>query len=303
MFLDRFNLEWSLGEIDLTVGRQAVTFGKTFFWKPLDVYLPFDPNQFDRDYKPGVDAARLDAYLGPFSGLTLLAVAGRDIDPDGEYRDEGPVIRASWFGSSLLTRAFTSLAGWDLAVQGGKVYAGYQLGLGLVGEVGHVQLRAEAAQFLAQEGAPLPPPLDGDLHQDHLTAVLGCGRRFENTLDLQIEYLFNGAGEPRQDLDAALVRLSRQASLQMGRHLAGLTVSYELSPLTVGRLSIIQSLTDGSTQIQPTLDISLSDNTQLILGATLNRGERPSGNALAPQIESEFGAYPNLYFLELKSYF
>ena len=42
----------------LTIGRQAVSFGKAHFWNPLDVFLAFDPFQFDRDYKPGVDAQR-----------------------------------------------------------------------------------------------------------------------------------------------------------------------------------------------------------------------------------------------------
>ena len=57
---DRFNAKTSFGWGDVTIGRQAITFGKTYFWNPLDVFYPLDANQFDRDYKPGVDAVKVD---------------------------------------------------------------------------------------------------------------------------------------------------------------------------------------------------------------------------------------------------
>ena len=66
-----------LGWGDLTAGRQAITFGKAYFWNPLDVFFPFDSSQIDREYKPGVDALRIDVPLGAFSGLNLVGAAGR----------------------------------------------------------------------------------------------------------------------------------------------------------------------------------------------------------------------------------
>jgi len=121
LWLDRFNLKLALPRADLIIGRQAITFGKAYFWNPLDLYLPFDPAQFDRDYKAGVDALRLDIPLGPFSGLNLIYVLGRELDINNQYVQDGNV-SASWFGSSLLLRGFTHADGWDLAVQGSKVY-------------------------------------------------------------------------------------------------------------------------------------------------------------------------------------
>jgi len=76
LWFDRFNLKIALPSADITLGRQAITFGKAYFWNPLDVFLPFDPNQFDRDYKAGVDALRFDIPLGNFSGFTLVGVLG-----------------------------------------------------------------------------------------------------------------------------------------------------------------------------------------------------------------------------------
>ena len=79
LVFDRFNIKQSFDWGDITTGRQAITFGKTYFWNPLDVFFPFGASQFDRDYKPGVDALRVDIPFGRFSGLNLVGSAGPTI--------------------------------------------------------------------------------------------------------------------------------------------------------------------------------------------------------------------------------
>jgi len=303
LWLDRFNLKIALPKADITLGRQAITLGKAWFWNPLDVYLPFDPRQFDRDYKAGVDALRVDFPLGPFSGFTLIGVLGRELDLSGSYQGGNEVWRASRAGSSWLARYFTNLSGWDLAVQGGMIYHGYQLGGGLVGEIAGWQVRAEAAYFWAEDSPRLPVPFEGDLFEDHLTGVLGLGRYFSSSLDLEFEYLFNGGGDA-EDLTRSLARYQGGGLMHLGRHLVGLTVSYDLLPILIGRAAWMQSLSDGSFQFQPTLTYSLSDNSELIAGTAFHRGARPESRPpWGPEIKSEFGTYPDYYFAEFKIYF
>ena len=296
--LDRFCLKIALDRADITVGRQAVTFGKAYFWNPLDVFLPFDPSQFDRDYKPGVDAVRLDVPLGNFSGFTLIGVLGREVGSDGVYVDDGGAWDASWAGSAVLARVFTNYNGWDLVAQGGKIHGGYQVGGGLVGEIKGVGIRAEAAWFLADDDSAADDRRIGD----HLTAVAGLGYRFENSLELEFECLYNGGGETG-DLDRVLTFYQNGDILHLGRWLWGLTVSYEITPLIVGRLAAINSLTDGSTRIQPSLVWSLSDNSELVLGAAVNFGQGPRTNGDDAGIATEFGAQPDYLFGEYKIYF
>lgn len=303
LWLDRVNVKLALDHMDLTIGRQAITFGKAHFWNPLDVYLPFDPNQFDRDYKAGVDALRTDIPLGDFSGITLVGVLGRGLDESGNYADGDRTFDASWYGSSALGRFFTNMNGWDMALQGGKIYGGYQLGGGMVGDIKGVEVRAEAAYFQAHDSPAIRPPLRGDLFEDQLTAVIGLGRRFESSLILEIEYLYNGGGES-DDLNTAASRLERGTIQHLGRHLAGFRASYEFAPLLNGQLAGIYSLSDHSFQIQASIILSLSDNADLLVGSTLNIGKRPEINASGlPEIKSEFGSYPNSFFVEFKVYF
>jgi hypothetical protein len=302
LWLDRFNTKSALSWADITVGRQALTFGKAYFWNPLDIFLPFDPRQFDRDYKAGVDALRVDIPLGSFTGINLITVAGRELDSSGKFIDDG-TLNASWYGSALLGRVFTTLKGWDLALQGGKIYGGYQLGSGLVGEIGPIEARAEASYFWARDSEPLPAPLEGDLVEDAFTAVLGLGHRFDNTLTVEIEYFYNGAGESN-DLDESFVRFRSGSSLQMSRHLSGLLVSYEFLPIITGQLTALYSWEDPSGQIQPILTWSPSDNTEVLVGANINFGDRPEQSSTGqPQLQSEFGTFPDFYFMEFKLYF
>lgn len=298
---DRFNAKLSLSWGDVTLGRQAITFGKTYFWNPLDVFFPFDSTQFDRDYKPGVDALRVDIPLGRFSGINLVGSSGPEIPigPKGARNDPKD---ASWYGSAVLGRAFTNVGGWDLSLQGGKVYGGYHVGAGLVGDVGPIQVRCETAQFLPMRSTPLPAPLEGNLFWSNFLGVLGLGHRFENGLTLDFEYFYNGAGDPN-DLNAALVRTQFGSSLQMSRHLAGMVAQYEFTPLVTGRLAAISSLSDGSTQLQPIVTFSLSDEMDLLVGLMLNFGPPPERFGTAVNVQSEFGTLPTIFFSEWKLYF
>jgi hypothetical protein len=303
LWLDRFNVKIALPAADITLGRQAITFGKAYFWNPLDVFLPFDPNQFDRDYKPGVDALRVDIPLGEFSGCTMVGALGRKLDLIGEYIDGDHFFDHSWYGSALLGRIFANFHSWDLVLQGGKIYGGYQLGGGLIGEIKGLEVRGEAAYFWEVDSPSLLAPLRGDLIEDYLTAVVGLGHRFENTLVLELEFLYNGGGET-DDLDTAWIRFLSGNILQLGRHLVGFLASYDFLPILIGNFALISSLDDGSVLVQPYLTLSLSDEAELLLGATINVGKRPDGDSLQDlQINSEFGSFPNFYFFEIKYYF
>ncbi len=161
LWLDRANVTFVLPWLDVIVGRQAITFGKAYFWNPLDVFLPFDPRQFDRDYKAGVDAVRLNIPFGEFTGLNLIGVLGSTISME-LLEDKGLKFSSgdiSWEGSALLLRFYTTISGFDLSLQAGKVYGGYQIGAGTVGELGPIEVRGEAAYFIVEETEPLLVPL------------------------------------------------------------------------------------------------------------------------------------------------
>ena len=90
----------------------------------------------------------------------------------------------------------------------------------------------------------------------------------------------------------------------MSRDLTGFLISYEFEPIITGQFTAIYSWDDPSAQIQPILNWSVSDNTELILGASINLGDRPRKDSSGEvKLRSEFGTFPDFYFMEFKVYF
>ena len=75
---DRLNLCLDLGgSADLTVGRQPVSWATTLVLTPADPFAPFDPADPFREYRIGVDAARLRYYRGAFTQFEVVARPAR----------------------------------------------------------------------------------------------------------------------------------------------------------------------------------------------------------------------------------
>lgn len=289
---DRLNVKLTLAVADVTLGRQAITFGKAYFWNPLDVFLSFDPTAFDRDYKGGVDALRIDFPLGDFSGLTIVGVLGR---PHGGHM---------LYRSAALARVFTTFLDWDLSAQGGKIFAGFHAGLGATGELGPIEARIEAAYVWPARSLL---PKNAVQAPQGLAAVVAAGRYFnvfDRTLSLQGEYLFNGAAGSAS-LSDNFVLVAKGMMLQASEHAAGATISYALAPLLHTSLAAIAAISERpSVILQPGILFSAADEVDLLAGAMLAFGDRPTLDAatgVAPQ--SEFGSYPHMFYIETKAYF
>ena len=170
ILLDRFNLHFDLWPMQIRIGRQAISFGESHFWNLLDVYAPFTVTDFDRDYKAGVDAVRVDYSLNDFSGLTLIGALGRT---KSEKNDE-----ISWRGSSILARVFTNVDNWDLSLQAGKIKNGTQLGTGIAGEINSVGVNGEAIYFWPQKNVTKP---------EFFAATVGLNYKFDSGIYLHFK--------------------------------------------------------------------------------------------------------------------
>ena len=76
--LDRFNVQWQFAQGDLTIGRQAISFGSARIINPTDIFLPFNVQTFNQEYRTGVDAIRYQAPLGELGEFDMGLVLGED---------------------------------------------------------------------------------------------------------------------------------------------------------------------------------------------------------------------------------
>ena len=135
--IDRLQFMWSPGEfVDLNIGRQAISWGTTFYLTPADPFVPFSPSDTFRQYRRGIDALRVRAYPDSLSEMDL-------------------VVRPSRLGGreelTVLGRMLTTWKGWEISAWGGSLYGDAAAAFGSAGEIADWAVRFEAV-FRDREG-------------------------------------------------------------------------------------------------------------------------------------------------------
>ncbi|MBW2690709.1 MAG: hypothetical protein JRC99_12355 [Deltaproteobacteria bacterium] len=273
LVVDRLNLNRSAGAMDITVGRQAVGFGRILISSPLDVIAPFAPDAIDTDVRRGVDALHgifnygLDGQLGAI----------------GVWGDK------SRYNSFLATWS-DNRAGLDMLMIGGRLRGRNMFGAGLAGSLGTLGLKGEFSIYNGRDTGEW----GGDLHDSYALAAIETWYRFNNGISLITQYLYNGPGvDDPEDYPKALASAPMQEGLTylLGKHYLIVAPAYDLHPLATAQGLIIYNIEDNSALIRPMLVLSLADNISLQIFWAWNQGQEP--DVIAPVLpaepQSEFG--------------
>jgi len=303
-YIDRANIKFSVQDLDIHFGRLAVGFGKPFFWNLFDYYgSPY----LNQEYKAGIDALRIDRAISSFSGINLVINQQKILTQSGSYLQNNATQSYQRLGSKeamgLLLRGYTTVKDTDYALLYKKEPEGHRVGIELDGEIGSVNFYDEITYLWGSEEIPMPGSYQGNLLKNYLMNVLGVNYRFDNSLQITAEHLFNGIGDSN-NLDASDIRYKNGVSTSLNDHLSGVSLSYEFNPLLVGRYDSKLAWEDSSQQHNFSFIRSITDNVDLIAGGQINIGDRPNGdNWQNPNIQSEFGRLTNSFYFELKCYF
>lgn len=288
---DRLVLSASLPHVDLSLGRQPVTFGKALMFTPMDLVTTFSPGVIDSEYKPGVDAARVDVYWGMAGQATVVAAYAGDWDPEG-------MIYAAY--------AQGTVGVWDIGGFAGYVREDWVFGATTAGSIFALGVRAEAT-------VTLPPGEDED---PFVRAVVGADwlphERVSLSAELYVQSI--GAAEPSGYLDLyATERFARGELWAAGRWYLGLAGSFEIAPTLHASVAVIDNLADPSAMVAPGLAWSISDDAELGAGLYFGMGRRPKDitledlltdpDAISGAVQSEYGLIPTTGYLQLRAYF
>jgi hypothetical protein len=276
--VDRLALTVYTGIGDITLGRQAITWGISSLFPVADLWTQFSPFELDTEEKPGIDAVRLLTYPG--EGWEVDAV----VADRGSSEDLSAGVRASLSAS------------WaDVHFAAGKLWNEALTMAGLSAPVGAWKIRAEAVlpYDLDEEGWRLPR---GTLGLDWLGGeVLLSG-----------EYHFNGIGSSDPEGYGEIIqdpRFARGESYYLGRHylggVAAWTPGNDRLSLSVSALT---NLIDPSLALTPVLTYDMGQSTRLSAGALVSFGD-PPGLSGTPDLRSEYGTYGDLLFTRFSVYF
>jgi hypothetical protein len=298
---DRLVFRLKLPHVDLSIGRQPVTFGTGMFFTPLDLVNPFTPTTIDTEVKPGVDAVRVDGYVGTSTKITAVAAYVGDpstYDPEAAYAKDWSTRALAFAAHGQATVGVT-----DLSLLYGYIHRDHVIGVSVATSAGPVALHGDAALTVAD-----PDSDDGV----YFRGVLGASGLVTPKTSLSGELYVQTLGTTQADqLLAQLTgpRYQRSELWLGGVGYYAVALDQEIVPVLHGAVAVIGSLTEASLLLTPSIRWSIADNADLGLGGFVGIGKRPSTDVDALTLlqtgglRSEFGTYPGVVFLQLRSWF
>ena len=244
----RAALHAKAGRASLTMGRQAIGWGRGVLFGAVDLFAPFTPLEADREWRRGVDAVRADVKLADRASVDAVGAFG----PDAGH---------SSFAARL--RGYTGKA--DVEIVGGRRARDMFAGATTSAAVGEAEVHGELAIFRtpAEAGS-----LAFGAERTIVKAVAGGSYRVPagNGILIYLEYHYSGFGAasaagilPLLADSAFQERYVRGDTQILGRHALAALASYEFSPEWSSALEWLQSPVDGSGVLVPTATRTFGD--------------------------------------------
>jgi len=237
--LDRLNIDYSIGNLQITIGRQRINWGQTFVWNPNDLFNSYSYFDFDYEEKPGSDAVRIQYYVGD----------------SGKIESSTSINSYNKITSALLYRFNTH--GYDLQFLGGVfTETDYVVGGGWSGSIAGGGFSGEATYYHPIENfADSTGMLTASLHYDYT---------FSNSLNIQFETIYNGFGSDSMNGLGGVIFMDLSPKNLFPTKFAVFTsVAYDVTPLFRAMLSGMYGPTGNFLYVGPTLTYSMSDIMEL----------------------------------------
>lgn len=265
--IDRLNLQFNKGNLDVKVGRQRINWGINMVWNPNDIFNTFNFYDFNYVERPGCDAVRLQYY----SGITSSVEAAVKVDSDKKITAAAMYKFNQW--------------NYDFQVLGGVMTDDVVIGAGWTGYIKNAGFTGEGSYFRDKNNFADTTGI--------FVFSAGANYTFRSSLYVHASMLYNSDGTTGNagwgnslfivgDLSPKTFTLAKWSI--MGQ------LSYTISPLIRGDISTIVNPNDGSFFIGPNIDFSLSDNISLLLMGQIFVGDEGT----------EFGDSGQLYYMRLK---
>lgn len=279
--LDRLNVAWQPNDtIELSIGRQAVSWGTTLFLTPADPFIPFSPADPFRVYRGGIDAARARIYPGPLSEIDVVVRPSRS--PAGDE-------------TTALARGLTTWRNWEISGWAGSLYGDAAGAVAAAGGVGAWAIRFEAVvrDFRGVVTGR------GTVGLDRRLSVYG------RDMGLVVEYQRDGRGAAAPD-DFTLAFFQSPEYLRAeyqvyGRDEAAVQASYQVHPLLSVAGLWLWNLNDRSAIVAPSFSYSAGDETTIAGGVFFGSGDdTATGGRFLP---SEYGLLSAVGYVSVTWFF
>jgi hypothetical protein len=300
--LDRAFITYSSDAADISLGRQPIAFGSARVINPTDILAPFTYTSLDTEERIGVDAIRVRVPLGALSQVDAGIVCGKDC----ESKESAAFLQSKWYVRE------TDIAPIVLAFKE-NLLLGIDITRSLMDAGSWIEAAYVYDGILGSEPA----------RQNYWRVSTGVDYTFTADLSGYIEYHGNGAGVSRPSEYSGLLGTpfssgtgsGRPTAYEeggvylLGRHYLSPGLTWQFSPLLLVSANGLYNMEDESALLSPGLQYSISDEAVLEAGAFFSIGARPVimlntfTGAASITARSEFGLYPNRYYVAARMYF
>lgn len=287
--LDRASVTFVSPLADVTIGRQAIAWGSARALNPTDVLAPFTFDALDTEDRIGIDAVRARIPIGTLSEIDLGYVLGKDAH-FGE---------SAFFARTAFNRYRTDVS---------LLFMGFRenvlLGIDLARPVGGAGCWLEAAYvFSGVFGAGSDAS-----STNYARATAGLDYNITSKTYGFVEYHFNGPGTGAPGDYTGLFEKTAYAEgsvYLLGRHYLVPGVSYQFHPLVTLTMESLVNVADPSLFLSPRMEYNFAGNMYISAGGFFGIGSGPAYDLQTSMaaLQSEFGAYPNIYFASMRYYF
>jgi len=265
--VDRLLLRFYLGDVDLSVGRQAVSWGYSNLFTVSDIWTAFSPFDLDTSQRRGLDAVRAVWSVTDTLELDLILA------------DRGSVDDLSGGARATLYLDFGELYG-----AAAKTYEDVALAFGISADIDTFKLRGEVMGRYDLDRGEVEVP----------RATLGADWFHSDALMIGAEVHLNGFGTADRDyLTHAPTEpaLARGEGYLMGLLYAGTYLTWRPHPLMTLTTSAMVNLLDPSAVLTWSAAVEVLESVDLGVGGTHGLGSL------------ELGLYGHQGYLQLSAFF
>jgi len=290
--IDRLSVAYSTPSFVVRVGRQALTWGGGYVFRPMDLFDPFAPSATDTEFKPGTDMIYAQWLFQDGSDLQAIAV------PRPSVKGALPATNASSFALHY-RRAVGAIQATVLVARDHGDWTG---ALQLSGPLAGASWDVELVPVFVNHG---PARLSA------IANISAAVTLFARNATLFAEYFHNGFGVTDGDATfatlppALLDRLARGELFNVRQNYLAAGLTLEWTPLLTLSPTLIAGLDDASLYALFAANYSLSDNLVLIAGAQAPLGSKGTEFGGLPATlanSTTLGPSPVLY-LQIRQYF